>query len=291
MKSDKYFIILLGPTGVGKTDLLKKIANDMSIKDYVKIGIDDYIEESNIFNKKILTFLHLINDNIKISINKITSIINGNSKTRKELITDIFNNIYYSSKNDNCMPVSKLVCNNIHDKDINKYVIQEKNIFLELNGENDFTWFFGSDKFIEGGYYTKKAVNILNTKYKKIIVYCGTKYEDLIISNQNRFINNLNKCTNVKCNARLGNFLIESKYSKILKNIILRLKNDYHKLVNKYKCKIMIYKRENNSYSKICYLKDPSIVYSNIFYEDNIGNRKHSRKTKKSRKSRKTKKR
>ena len=65
---DKYFIVLLGPTGVGKTDLLKKIASDMSIKDYVKIGIDDYIEESNVFNKKILTFLRLINDNIKISI-------------------------------------------------------------------------------------------------------------------------------------------------------------------------------------------------------------------------------
>ena len=77
---DKYFIVLLGPTGVGKTDLLKKIASDMSIKDYVKIGIDDYIEESNVFNKKILTFLRLINDNIKISIKKITSIINSNSK-------------------------------------------------------------------------------------------------------------------------------------------------------------------------------------------------------------------
>ena len=53
----------------------------------------------------------------------------------------------------------------------------------------------------------------------------------------------------------------------------------------------MIYKRVNNSYSKICYNKDPSIVYSNIFYEDNIMNIKKSRKYKSRKyKSRRTKK-
>ena len=52
----------------------------------------------------------------------------------------------------------------------------------------------------------------------------------------------------------------------------------------------MIYKRVNNSYSKICYNKDLSIVYSNIFYEDNIMNIKKSRKSRKPKKSRKSRK-
>ena len=37
-------------------------------------------------------------------------------------------------------------------------IIFKKKYSLELNGETDYTWFFGSDKFVEGGYYTKLLI-------------------------------------------------------------------------------------------------------------------------------------
>lgn len=287
----KFFIILCGPTGVGKTGLLNKIVHDLNIGDYVKISIDDYIEQSKDYKTKINTLLNFFDENKQNAIKKITQIVENNSIHKKKLLTDIFNNIYSSNKHKSCKPASNLTCFEIHDHKLNDAIINKKNIFLELNGENDYTWFFGSNAFVDGGKYTKKAVEILvSDEYKKIIVYCGTSYNALLRSNKVRFLDTLNKCINNVCNPRLGNFLLKNIYKNILNNIINRLNNDYKILKNKYKCDIMLYKRIGNKYKKINYDSNPSNKYKSIFFSTNQTIKQKIKKNIKNKKNNKTKK-
>ena len=68
-----YIIITLGPTGSGKTKLIKETISYLGVKNnYVKILIDDLIENNNKYKEKIKGYM-----NLGDSLNKSFDLLNA----------------------------------------------------------------------------------------------------------------------------------------------------------------------------------------------------------------------
>jgi hypothetical protein len=210
------FIVLCGPTGVGKGKAPEQIFN-LTSENYTKIEIDSLVVQNQLY----ISTIYTIN---KLDSNLIERTIDEKNKEQHQLLTDLFNTLYFNVKN-NIIPClesdlkkEKITCSQLHDKMLGDAISEKRTIVLEINGDKPFNWLFEDSKMI-GDLFTDKHRKILRENYKKTICYLSHDYKSLLDSNKNRFKNDIKKCNLKECIARLGNFLLPDIYGKTISNI------------------------------------------------------------------------
>lgn len=205
------FIILLGPTGVGKTNIVK--AAYPNYQTAAKIEKDKYITDSWTYNSKIHSLVS------EIGKEEIKRIIESGNDDKKKKLTEKFNNIYFETNREECYD-TKLSCSDYHDKKLTDEISKKNNVILEINGDKSFKWLFDSTTATEDDtIYGNDIRRILKNDYDIKLLYLSSNYNSLLESNKTRFLEGLKKCNYHSCGIRLANFLLENTYKEIIKNI------------------------------------------------------------------------
>lgn len=183
-----YLIITVGPTGSGKSNLINKTTSMLKINNYVKILIDDLIENDQTYKEKIIEIIKTVKENCENE--NINCTENCDSEIKKciekrysnpdiKLIAD-FNETYYASrKGESCMNIKDVSCDELNDFKIKNTVSNKKNIVLEITGEIMPNWLFDY-KFIP-------------ENYQVILSYSLVNFDNLIARNESRLYDNIKK--------------------------------------------------------------------------------------------------
>lgn len=243
------FILLCGPTGVGKTKVLEKVAK-LKPEEIKKIEKDFYVTESNFYKTIISQIIEVLGKY------KIIEIINGGDTKKKKELTDLFNEIYFNASQNAITCDTKfkdLNCAQLHDKKLGEQIIENnKHIVLEINGDKDYRWiFYNTEEPSNNPYFNKTHSEHLLKNYDIEIYYVSRDFNQLLEDNKDRFIKSLDTCDKKKCETRLGNFLMEEVYLNTIINIFRIIDKLKDTLFIKENIKVDYYNRLNDGNYKL----------------------------------------
>ena len=122
------------------------------------------------------------------------------------------------------------------------------------------------------------------------IYYLSLNFDELIKSNKQRFLDDIESCSLHLCKTRLGNFLMEEVYKKTILNICIVINELKDTLFNKKNVNVFYYKRIDRTYINLQTMNSYfySFDISDLSYLGELrtailkgGKKKKKRKTKK----------
>ena len=213
MKTKPVLLIVMAPTGSGKSSLINIISKVIQVYDYEQFLIDDYIEKNDLYKKKVKTILKKKD-------------FNFDTKTIKK-----FEKAYFSSRLKGCgtksIKYNVKGCASVLDYELSLAIKNKKNIIFESTGKSYPKWIFN---------FPNNKINIKKNNYEVIIGITLVSFNELIKRNKKRVLEaiKLFKKNNTNPTPRIPN--IKNKAIKENINLFIDTINNiiYHNCFKKH---------------------------------------------------------
>ena len=165
MKKKPVLLIVMAPTGSGKSSLIKIISKLIKVNNFEEFLIDDYIEKNDLYKKKVKKILK------KDKFNFDTKIIKQ------------FEKAYFESRLKGCQSNSSKYnvkgCGEVLDHELSLAIQNKKNILFESTGKYYPKWIYD---------YPNNKINIKKYNYEVIIGITLVSFNELVKGNKKRVL-------------------------------------------------------------------------------------------------------